>query len=147
MEVKTSTNVIISIPENNYKVVTEVRKDVVQHIVSYLVHNANKEDPVEFKVKEYDHIYLYDCGHKDDDEWIKTMGFIVQSTHLYRDYSEYTKVRRCEMIAAFEAMHIAAYRLYSNKTEDGYYHFTWSCKPLYNKECHCAATAFESFID
>jgi hypothetical protein len=147
MEVKTNSGVIISISENNYKLVTEVRKDVVQHIVSYFVHNANKEDPDEFKVKEYDHIYLYDCSHKDDDEWIKTMGLIVQSTHPYRDYSAYTKVRRCEMITAFEAMHAANYRLYYHKTEDGYYHFTWSCKPLSNKQCHHADTAFETFID
>jgi hypothetical protein len=137
--------IMISIPKNDYKAETEVREDVLRFILSYFVSDARQEDPRGFGVRNYDHVYLRDIEfikeregvttevRRRDESWIKSnlgIGLFVTRGDYSLGFRSYTKVRKCEMVAAFEIMENAGYLLYHSIDDANIHWYTWSCKPL-----------------
>lgn len=141
--------VTIDIPQNNYKPQTEVREYVLRALLIRFVETASwGEQWGVLKVKPCDRIYLDDGQDWQKDYINKGKGrelWVGFCPYHVGEQNDYTRVRKCEMDAAFAALAKGGYLLYS-EFDGTHYRYKWSCKPLDNRkrDYHCR---FESNID
>ena len=119
----------VNIPTNDYVQPTEIRQNVVQKICNVIL---------EYYLDTSSEVFFTDE---------KSALFISERTISNRDFGGFTRIRGCEMNAAFQALIQAGYYIY------GYYNVTWkqhtyqfSKKPVYNGSSH-HVQGFTSFID
>jgi hypothetical protein len=119
----------VNIPTNDYVQPTEIRQDVVQRICNVILK------------------YYLDTSSEVRFTDEKSALFIGERTITNREFEGFTRIRGCEMNAAFQALKQAGYYIY------GFYNSTWqehtynfSKKPVYRGSNH-HVQYFAPFID